>query len=379
MRKSTSLALFGFAGLGISALTLGLAACGGDSTPPATPTTTSAVTTPPPPVATTPPADTAAPVAAPAAPTAIFHLDGFQTPESVLYDEAGDRYLVSNINGDPGKADNNGYISEVSPDGKITNEKFIAGTAAMTAPAPAAKGAKTPAMPKVTLNAPKGTGIANGILYVADIDNVRMFDVKTGAPKGAVKINGSTFLNDIVISADGNKVYVSDTGVKFSDKGPTPTGTDAIWVIEKGKAKALAKTKDLKGPNGLTLVGDQLWTVELSGNELYRLDEKGKMADVTKLPKGMLDGIVQLGDGQLLISSWEGSDIFKGKPNGEFTEAFASLKSPADIGFDKKRNRVLVPLFMGNAIEAWDANAPAPMATLAAPATPAAPAMPATK
>jgi hypothetical protein len=354
MRKSTSFALIGFAGLGISTLI----ACGGDAPPPATPTTTSAQTTPPP-VAPTPPADTAATPATPpppAAPTAIFHLAGFQTPESVLYDDGADRYLVSNINGDPGKADNNGYISDVSPDGKITTEKLI-------------EGGKN----KVTLNAPKGTGIANGVLYVADIDNVRMFDVKTGAPKGNVKIPGATFLNDIVISADGNKVFVSDTGVKFGDKGPTPTGTDAIWVVEKGKAKALAKTKDLKGPNGLALVGDQLWAVELSGNELYRLDEKGKMADVTKLPKGMLDGIVVSSDGSLLISSWEGSDIFKGKPNGEFTEAFAGLKSPADIGFDKKRNRVLVPLFMGNAIEAWDANAPAPTAN-ATPATPAAPA-----
>jgi hypothetical protein len=367
MRKSTSLAVISFAGLGISALI----ACGGDAPPPATPTTTSAVTTPPPPVATTAPADTSAPVAAPpAAPTAIFHLDGFQTPESVLYDDGADRYLVSNINGDPGKADNNGYISDVSPDGKITTEKWIEGGAHVSV-------GKGPAV-AVTLNAPKGTGIANGILYVADIDNVRMFDVKTGAPKGSVKVPGSTFLNDIVISADGNKVYVSDTGVKFSDKGPAPTGTDAIWVIEKGKAKALAKTKDLKGPNGLTLVGDQLWAVELSGNELYRLDAKGKMADVTKLPKGMLDGIVQLGDGSLLISSWEGSDIFKGAPNGEFKEAFANLKTPADIGFDKKRNRVLVPLFMGNAIEAWDASAPAPTANGATAAAPAAGA-PATK
>jgi hypothetical protein len=365
MRKMTSLALIGSVGLGLSMLI----ACGGDSTPPATPTTTSAQTSAPPPVATTPPADTAATPAtppAPAAPTAIFHLDGFQTPESVLYDDGADRYLVSNINGDPGKADNNGYISDVSPDGKITTEKWIEGGAHVSV-------GKGPSV-AVTLNAPKGTGIANGVLYVADIDNVRMFDVKTGAPKGSVKVPGATFLNDIVISADGNKVFVSDTGVKFSDKGPTPTGTDAIWVIEKGKAKALAKTKDLKGPNGLTLVGDQLWAVELSGNELYRLDAKGKMADVTKLPKGMLDGIVQPGDGSLLISSWEGSDIFRGKPNGEFTEAFANLKSPADIGFDKKRNRLLVPLFMGNAIEAWDANAPAPNANAAA-----APAAPATK
>src|SRR5665213_477048 len=164
MRKSIGLVAVVFSALGISALV----ACGGDAPPPAAPTTTSAQTPAPPVVPappTTPTVDATPP--APVAPTAIFHLAGFQTPESVLYDDGADRYLVSNINGDPGKADNNGYISDVSPDGKITTEKWIAGGAN-----------------KVTLNAPKGTGIANGVLYVADIDNVRMFDMKTGASKG---------------------------------------------------------------------------------------------------------------------------------------------------------------------------------------------------
>ena len=46
--------------------------------------------------------------------------EGISTPESVLYDAAADRYLVSNINGKPVDADNNGYITEISGDGKVT-------------------------------------------------------------------------------------------------------------------------------------------------------------------------------------------------------------------------------------------------------------------
>ena len=49
----------------------------------------------------------------------------------------------------------------------------------------------------------------NGTLYVADLDTVRMFDAKTGAAKGEVKIPGATFLNDI--ATDGKVVYVSDS------------------------------------------------------------------------------------------------------------------------------------------------------------------------
>ncbi|MGH7283792.1 MAG: SMP-30/gluconolactonase/LRE family protein [Polyangiaceae bacterium] len=316
MRTTIGLVAVTLTGLGVSALM----ACGGDNPPPAAPTTTSAQTAAPPPV-TPPPAETAsaAPVTPPA-PTAVFHLAGFQTPESVLWDDAADRYLVSNINGKPDAADGNGYISDVSPDGKLTTEKWI-------------EGGKN----KVTLNAPKGTGITNGLLYVADLDNVRMFDVKTGAPKGNVKIPGATFLNDIAIGADG-KVYVSDTGIKFTDKGPAPTGTDAVWMIEKNKATKVAKSKELHGPNGLLVGADGVWTVTFGAPELYRLDAKGAKQDVTKLPKGMLDGIVQLGDGSLLISSWEDNGVYRGKPNGEFTEAFANLKSPGrDRGGSARR------------------------------------------
>ena len=206
-----------------------LAACGGETPTSTAPTTSASAATSAAPSATTtasasgstaavtpPPADTG--------PKPLFHLEGFQTPESVAYDDANDRYLVSNINGKPGEADNNGYISLVSPDGKIILEKFIAG-----------------GVNKVTLHAPKGTAIANGMLYVADIDTVRKFDLKTGAPKGEIKIPGATFLNDVDADADGN-VYVSDTGIKFGAKGPEPTGTDAVYVIDKtGKIKTLAK------------------------------------------------------------------------------------------------------------------------------------------
>ena len=66
-----------------------------------------------------------------------------------------------------------------------------------------------------------------------------------------------------------------------------------------------------------------------------------------------LDGIVAVGD-ELLISSWPAKTIYPGKPGGEFKEAFTDLEAPADIGFDSKRNRVLVPRFQGSFVEAWD-------------------------
>jgi sugar lactone lactonase YvrE len=314
-------------------------ACGG-SQPPADEPTPEPTTAPEPattgdapPTTDKPPEEKPAPE--PQAPRPDAHWEGFQTPESVLYDEANDRYLVSNINGKPLDADGNGYISTLSPDGKIDKEKFIAGGTA-----------------KAKLDAPKGLGIVKGVLWVSDITVVRKFDLKTGAPKGEVAIPGATFLNDLAVGADGS-VYVSDSGMKQGEKDFEPTGTDAVWVIDKtGKPKSVAKSGDLNRPNGVLSTDKGVLVVAFGGNELVRLDDKGARQDVTKLPKGGLDGVVSTGD-RLLVSSWQGSAIYAGTLGGTFEVAIAGLKSPADIGYDTKRKRVLVPSFLGNTVDAY--------------------------
>jgi len=280
------------------------------------------------------------PTAAPAAkaPAPVVTWEGLQTPESVFYDAETDTYLVSNINGQPLAKDNNGYVSELSPDGKVVKEKLIE------------------AGKKVTLNAPKGLALVDGVLYVADIDTVRMFDRKTGAPKGEVKVPGATFLNDL--SALDGKVYLTDSGLKAGKEGFDPSGTDGLYVIDtkakKPTLKTLLKSKDLHNPNGVLAIRDTLYVVTFGAAELqtYGLDGK-KKGEATKLPKGSLDGILEVGD-ELLISSWDGAAIYKGKPGGEFKQVAGDLKAPADIGYDTKRARVLVPRFMDNKVEAWE-------------------------
>jgi hypothetical protein len=296
---------------------------------------------PPPPVASATvveaPKEAPEPVAeAPKGPTPVFKLGGFATPESVTYDATNDRYIVANISGRPTAVDNNGYLSIVSPEGKILTEKWIAG-----------------GVNKVTLNAPKGVVLAGGLLYVADLDTVRMFDEKTAAPKGEVKIKGATFLNDLAVGADGT-IYVSDSGLKQNEKGDfEPTGSDAVYAITKGKAKPLAKDKSLNRPNGLWAAKDGVWVVTFGAAELYRLDAKGAKQDVVTLPKGSLDGLVAVGD-TLYVSSWESSTIYKGSVKGPFEVFVEGVKSPAEMGFDTKRSRLLVPRFLEDTIEVYE-------------------------
>lgn len=257
---------------------------------------------------------------------------GFQTPESVLHDASADVYLVSNINGNPTGTDNNGFISRVAPSGRVLSLKWIAGGRA-----------------GVTLNAPKGMAVAGGTLYVTDITVVRMFDRATGRPTGAIPIPGATFLNDLAAGPDGS-VYVTDSGLKpdFS-----PSGTDAVYRIDRmGKVTTIAKDPNLHGPNGIAVLpGGALLVVTFSQqSELYTLAPDGTRRALPALPAGQLDGVELLPDGSYLVSSWAASTVFRASPDGTAKAVVEGVRAPADIGYDRRRRQVLIPMFMDSRV-----------------------------
>jgi hypothetical protein len=299
-----------------------VAACGGSTPAPEEPK----VEAPPPP----PEPKKEEPEAPKGPPPPVVVKDvGFDTPESVLYDSANDIYLVSNIGGDPFGKDDNGFISKLTPDGKVAELKWIDG-----------------ASKDVELNAPKGLGISDGKLYVADIDTVRVFDLASGKSVAKIKVKGATFLNDISIAPDGT-IYVSDTGMKA---GFAPSKTDAIYTLtKKNTAKKLIKGVDLKNPNGLLADDKGVWVVSWTGS-VYHVGIDGKKQEPSQAPGTQLDGLIATPDGRILISSWETSTVYTGTPNGALSPLFADLKSPADLGFDTKRSQVLVPQFLENTV-----------------------------
>jgi sugar lactone lactonase YvrE len=258
--------------------------------------------------------------------------DGFMTPESVLYNAADDVYLVSNINGDPLAADDNGYISRITAADRAVDLRWIDGAAA-----------------NVRLDAPKGMAIAGNDVWIADITVLRRFDKNSGEQKPDVAIPGSLFLNDVTAAADGT-IYVTDTGLRSAPDGFAATDMAAIYRISPaGAVEKIASGGNLNQPTGLAMDGTNLWAVTFGANEIYQVASGGKTS-VQMLPKGSLDGVVRLDDGTFLVSSWEVNGIYRGPASGPFNLVLEGTNAPADIDFDSRRNLVLIPHLTENAV-----------------------------
>ena len=114
--------------------------------------------------------------------TKIWQTDSvIDVPESVLFDNLSGMLFVSQIGGkSPTEKDGIGGISTIDTDGKVINQKWVTG-----------------------LNAPKGLGRYKNNLYVADISEVVVIDIKTAKIIKRIPIENSVFLNDIAINSKG--------------------------------------------------------------------------------------------------------------------------------------------------------------------------------
>ena len=262
---------------------------------------------------------------------------GLNVPESVRYDAELDVFYVSNINGNPSQKDNNGYIARVRADSTGVVTRLV-------------EGGKNGA----TLNAPKGIALKGDTLFVADIDALRMFNRRTGAPIGSIEMRAqrATFLNDVATGPDG--VYVTDTGIAFDAQGGmTHPGVNRIFKVVGQTVTEAAKGDSLGNPNGIAWdqAGGRFVLAPFAGTDL----QSWKSGDATpaKLVSGpgQYDGIEVLANGNILVSSWADSAVHIVHGGSHMMPLVRNVTAPADIGVDTKRNVVAVPRFNDGKVE----------------------------
>jgi hypothetical protein len=283
-------------------------------------------------------ADTTTAVAADSGLRLVATVPGLNTPESAIFDSAQDVWFVTSINGGAGAKDNNGYISRVSADGVVDSLRFISG----------GRGG-------VTLHGPKGTAIVGDTLWVADIDALRGFHTRTGAALTTIEFGARAgFLNDVAVAPDGS-IYVTDTGVRFGDDGQmTPSGTGQVFRVAPNRSVTVAVRSDsLIAPNGIVWDAAAGRFVLLSSQSptLFHWSVGDSAPTGFASAGGGNDG-AELFDGALLITSWSDSSL-RAVEGGGSRRLVGGLVSPGDIGIDRARNRVAVPLLQMDRVELY--------------------------
>lgn len=199
----------------------------------------------------------------------VWTLSGLDAPESVALAPGGTTLFVSNVNGEGGAVDGNGYIALVSTDGKVVKKAWASG-----------------------LNAPKGLIVKGDRLFVSDVTRLVEINAKTGAIVATHDIPGAKFLNDTALAPDG-RVLISD-----SDAG-------RIYAFDGRSASTLVEDAKLGAVNGMLVEKARLVIVTMKG-QFLAMDWKTKALSVLGTGFGDGDGLASLGDGRYLVSEWPG-------------------------------------------------------------------------
>ena len=255
-------------------------------------------------------------------------ISGFEAPESVI--KSGDRLFVSNIGGakpDPMALDSNGFISELSTDGRMIHQKFQKGI----------------------LNAPKGLAVVKDVVYVADVNRVVGFNMHSGEQTFEVGIPAK-MLNDLC-KVDDKHVCVSETV------------SGRVMLIDLTD-KSIRFLGSIEGANGVTYdeKTGRLYAVgmgpNMSGGRIYQKDLKNNDTVFTVLensPTGIFDGIEMFDNNHLIVSDWISFTSPKGRLiiydlDNHTTKTYDVDAGPADITYDPSSHTIFIPRMMVNSL-----------------------------
>lgn len=260
----------------------------------------------------------------------LWSMPNFKMPESVVYDAPQSRFYVSNVNGGPLIQDGNGSIGWISTSGKEVKIEWVKG-----------------------LHSPKGMLLDYPYLYVTDVKELVVINVKSGVISARYEAKGSAVLNGITKTKNG-QIYVSDW-----------VG-NAIYKLTTHELVNWLQSPSLQSPNGLFARNGYLY-VSSWGDDIqddFSTKTTGglkrvKIADKTieSLTDGTewmnLDGLHLLEDKRALTTDFIAGELLQIKPSGDIEQKYQLEPSAADFYFDSSKHLLIVPYLMGNKVTAY--------------------------
>lgn len=256
--------------------------------------------------------------------------EGLENPESALFEPKENKIFVSNVAGQADQKDGKGWISVVSPDGKMLTPKWVD-----------------------QLNAPKGLASDGKLLWVSDIDQVLGIDLKTAKIVHRITIAGAKFLNDVAASPKGD-IFVSDML------------TGKIHRVKGDKAEVFLDSPLATNPNGVHVSRGKLviatWGKDMGADfstktpgTLVFVDLNTKKASTPVPPFGNLDGLEERSKNRgWLISDWIAGKVFSWDGKSKAPQVILEgLEGAADIGYDAKKDILFAPEMKSSKLHAF--------------------------
>ena len=224
--------------------------------------------------------------------------------------------FVSNIDGKEAWTDDGkGSIAKVGLDGKVIEVDWVNG-----------------------LNAPKGMGLKDSTLYVADNHAIVIIDIEKGEITNRFDVPDAVNINDVSVGEDGI-VYFTDSAL------------GKIHKLENGKMSTLIT--GLQHLNGvLHSQGELLFVAD---GALWMADTQNKPVKIAGGMEGGVDGLERIDKDSWLVSCWQGV-VYHVARQGKVTLLLDSRPdeiNAADLGYDPVKHIAYIPGFWKNFITAY--------------------------
>ena len=226
----------------------------------------------------------------------------YNSPESIEFDYANNRWLIANNNG-------NNILARNS-----------AGTLSIFVP---------------SVTGPHGIEVVNDTLYVCSGTTLKAYNINTAAQIFSINLS-ATFLNGI--THDANYLYITDFSAKKIFRFDMATRAFSVFIT------GLAKS-----PNGIIYDAPNNRCVFVNWGAsapIMAFDvTTATVSTVTTTTLGNCDGIAKDGAGNYYVSSWtlNGISMFNNTFTGGPTTVVTGLSSPADIFYNVLSDTLGVP------------------------------------
>ena len=271
--------------------------------------------------------------------------------ESCSYDPVRRVIVVPNRGVGQNVRTNDAWITFLNHDGSVHTSRWI--------------GVQNPGeqrsnmTPPLLLNEPLGSDIVNGVLYLADRDGgtgpndpaisvVRTFNMQTGAPGRAFRVEKSTGFNDIEVADDGT-IYGTQTGAG----GQTPDATTwQVWKITPdGNASIFVQGAPMRQPNGIAFDPQgNIVVVNIGTEDVITFSKEGKVVRTEKAAQSGNDGLVIMRDGTKYVSSVVNGGVSRIRTGRNADLIAQNIPNPASMCYDSDANQLVIPMNANNAL-----------------------------